>query len=50
LKEKGTAVDAELVDRACLLHDVARVCDFEELDYSKFKQTITKEDEAKLTR
>jgi putative nucleotidyltransferase with HDIG domain len=28
LKEKGIFVDVELIDRACLLHDIARPCDF----------------------
>ena len=47
LKEKGEAVDVDLVDRACLLHDIARVCDFKELNYSNFEQTITEQDKAK---
>jgi len=47
LKEKGVAVDVELVDRACLLHDIFRVCDFEESDCSRFEQTITEQDKAK---
>ena len=47
LKEKGAAVDVDLVDRACLLHDIVRVCDFKELDYRDFKQTVTEQDKAK---
>ncbi|UCF42352.1 MAG: HD domain-containing protein [Planctomycetota bacterium] len=47
LQEKGIRVDVELLDRACLLHDIARVCDFRELDYSKFEQRVTEEDKAK---
>lgn len=47
LKEKGTTVDIDLVDRACLLHDIVRVCDFKELDYDKFEQAVTEEDRAK---
>ena len=47
LKEKGTAVDIDLVDRACLLHDIVRVCDFKELDYDRFEQAVTEEDRAK---
>jgi uncharacterized protein len=50
LKEKGAEVDVEHVDRACLLHDIARVCDFKKLDYSKFEQTVTEEDKAKWQR
>jgi uncharacterized protein len=47
LRAKGLAVDVNLVDRACLLHDMARVCDFDTMDYSKFEQTITQEDKTK---
>ena len=47
LKEEGAAVDVDLVDRACLLHDIARVCDFEELNYSNFEQVVTEQDRAK---
>lgn len=47
LREKGTAINVELVERACLLHDIARVCDFKEPDWSKFEQIVTEEDKAK---
>ena len=47
LKEKGISVDGELVDRACLLHDVARPCDFREPDYDSLKQAVTEQDKAK---
>lgn len=47
LREKGAAVDVDLVDRACLLHDIVRVCDFKELNYSSFEQTVTEQDKAK---
>ncbi len=47
LKEKGVAIDVNLVDRACLLHDIARICDFKELDFSRFEQPVTAEDKAK---
>ena len=47
LREKGEAVNVDLVDRACLLHDIVRVCDFKELDYANFEQTVTEQDEAK---
>jgi len=46
LTEKGITVDVNLVDRACLLHDIIRICDFKELDYSRFEQTVTAEDKA----
>ena len=47
LNEKGIPVNTELVEKACLLHDIARVCDFKELDYSKFNQTVTQADKVK---
>lgn len=47
LNDKGINVDVDLVDRACLLHDIVRVCDFEDLDYDRFRQTITEEDKTK---
>lgn len=47
LKGKGIHVDIGLVDRACLLHDVLRVCDFKDSDYSRFKQKVTQQDRAK---
>jgi len=47
LKEKGIAVDVNLVDRACLLHDIVRVCDFKESDCNRFEQPVTAEDKAK---
>jgi HD superfamily phosphohydrolase YqeK len=47
LKEKGVTVNADHVDRACLLHDIMRICDFKELDYSKFEETVSDEDKAK---
>ena len=44
LKEKGIDVDVDLVDRACLLHDIVRMCSLKELDYSRFEQTVTEQD------
>lgn len=37
LNEKGISVDVQLVDRACLLHDILRVCDLN--DYSRFEHS-----------
>ncbi|MFH0820953.1 MAG: tRNA (adenosine(37)-N6)-threonylcarbamoyltransferase complex ATPase subunit type 1 TsaE [Candidatus Peregrinibacteria bacterium] len=34
-------IDLNLVVTSCLLHDMARVCDFRELDRSKFPETVT---------
>ena len=47
LKEKGVAIDIELVDRACLLHDIVRPSDFQESVYSKFEKNITDQQKAK---
>jgi HD superfamily phosphohydrolase YqeK len=47
LKEKGISVDVGLVDRACLLHDISRICDLEESGYDRSLQAITDEDRAK---
>lgn len=38
LKEKGICVDGNLVEAACLLHDVARPCDFGESDCNAFAE------------
>jgi 5'-deoxynucleotidase YfbR-like HD superfamily hydrolase len=50
LKEKGIAVNLELVDRACLLHDVLRVLDFNESDYDRFEQSVPDEHKTKWQR
>lgn len=47
LKGKGISIDINLVGRACLLHDIVRVCDFKGSDYSRFEQPITAKDKAK---
>lgn len=47
LVEKGVAVDVELVERASLLHDIARVCDFNGLERGMFEQEVTEEDKAR---
>jgi uncharacterized protein len=44
LKEKDTAVDVELVERACLLHDVARICEVKESDYNNIGMTVTEQE------
>jgi uncharacterized protein len=46
LKEKGIEVNVDLVHRASLLHDVLRVCDMKESDYSRFEQNVTEKDRA----
>ena len=50
LKEKGIAMDVDLVDKACLLHDIVRICNIKELDYSRFEQPVTVEDKTKWRR
>ncbi|MCJ7674172.1 MAG: HD domain-containing protein [Sedimentisphaerales bacterium] len=47
LKEKGISVDVDLVDRACLLHDILRICDLKESGYDRSWQAITDKDRAK---
>jgi len=47
LKEKGVTIDVDLVERACLLHDIVRVCDFNQLDCKEFGQNIAEQDKAK---
>lgn len=46
-KEKGYDVNVDLIDRASLLHDLLRVCDFKSIEPSKFEQEITDEDRKK---
>jgi uncharacterized protein len=50
LKANGVQVDIDLVDRACLLHDILRVCDFTNSDYSRFARPVTEDDKAKWRR
>ncbi len=50
LKEKGEAVDLNLVRGACLLHDIAKICDFKELDCNRFGQPVPAEDKEKWRR
>ena len=47
LVRRGEAVDVELVERACLLHDILRVCEFPLKDFSRFQQPVTEDDKAK---
>jgi uncharacterized protein len=50
LKEKGIAIDVELVERACLLHDVVRICEFKEFDFGNFGQTVTEHEKTTWNR
>ncbi len=47
LKRRSVSVDADLLERAALLHDVVRVCDFKELNYEMLGQVVTLQDKAK---
>ena len=47
LAEKGITVDVDLVERACLLHDLFRVCDFPLEDFRPFEQPVTEADKSK---
>jgi uncharacterized protein len=46
LRAKSVAVNVDLVDRACLLHDILRVLDFYEPDHDQFQQAVTDQHEA----
>jgi uncharacterized protein len=50
LKEKGIAIDVELVERACLLHDVVRICEFKEFNCDNFGQTVTEHEKTTWNR
>lgn len=45
----GIEVNTELVEKACLLHDLTRICDIEKLDYSVFER-VTDEDKRVWTK
>jgi len=47
IAEQDFPVNVDLVERACLLHDIFRVCEFPLEDFSRFEQTVTEEDKAK---
>lgn len=47
LLEKDMLVNVDLVERACLLHDIFRVCEFALKDFSRFEQPVTEEDKAR---
>jgi uncharacterized protein len=45
LNENGTTVNITLLEGACLLHDLLRVHDFKDEDYSRFEQNLPKKEE-----
>lgn len=47
IAEQDFPVNVDLVERACLLHDIFRVCEFPLEDFSRFEQKVTEEDKAK---
>ena len=47
LAERGMDIDVKLVERACLLHDLFRVCDFPLEDFRWFEQPVSDEDKTK---
>jgi putative nucleotidyltransferase with HDIG domain len=47
LSEQDIFVNVDLVERACLLHDIFRVCEFALKDFSRFEQPVTDEDKAR---
>jgi uncharacterized protein len=44
LRDKGIAINIDLVDRACLLHDLFRLFEFRESDYDKSAPPPTEKD------
>lgn len=48
--EKGIKVNAELVERASILHDVLRVCDFKKSDYKRFERPVTDKEKIKWNK
>ena len=50
LNEDGEAVDINLLERACLLHDLLRVLDFKESDYNSFERNLPEQEKAKWQR
>jgi len=46
LTQKGRKVNIDLLERAALLHDIARVCDFDRADRRLLGQKVTEEDKA----
>ena len=47
LNENSAVIDIELLERACLLHDIMRVCDFSEPDYHQFVRNLPPEEKSK---
>ncbi|MEN6427811.1 MAG: HD domain-containing protein [Phycisphaerales bacterium] len=47
LEENEIPVNVDLVERASLLHDIFRVCEFPLEDFSRFEQLVTEEDKAR---
>ncbi|MEN6337712.1 MAG: HD domain-containing protein [Phycisphaerales bacterium] len=47
IAEQDFPINVDLVERACLLHDIFRVCEFPLEDFSRFEQKVTEEDKAK---
>jgi len=50
LNQNSAVIDIELLDRACLLHDMMRIFDFPEPDYHQFERSLPAEEKAKWRR
>ena len=50
LRDKGIDIDIALVERACLLHDLFRICDCPLEDFSWFEQPVTERDKTRWRR
>jgi uncharacterized protein len=44
LREKNIAIDPGLVEKACLLHDIARLCDLKESNYNNFGRDVSEQE------
>lgn len=47
IAEQDFPINVDLVECACLLHDIFRVCEFPLEDFSRFEQKVTEEDKDK---
>ena len=46
LRDAGRDVNVDLVERACMLHDLLRACDFQLRDFSRFEEPVSEETKA----
>jgi len=46
LADAGHDVDVDLVERACMLHDLMRACDFKLQDFTRFEEPVSEDTKA----